>query len=156
MTKGLCQDSTEGLRAETETATACLSTQTRVDRRESCHSPGLPTLFMTNWGWRLDSGGSKALLGEEDERGLTFFCWLFQIENPRYLREKPVPLSPVSCQGLPRGLCLSLNFTITLSTNLFPLYLCRFSSQALGGTALWVRIRAHSLFRARRYAPKSS
>lgn len=26
------------------------------------------------------------------------FCFLFQIENPRYLRQKPIPLSRVSCQ----------------------------------------------------------
>lgn len=26
---------------------------------------------------------------------------ILQIENPRYLREKPVPLDPVSCQGAP-------------------------------------------------------
>uniref|UniRef100_A0A7N6AN79 DUF4485 domain-containing protein n=1 Tax=Anabas testudineus TaxID=64144 RepID=A0A7N6AN79_ANATE len=30
-----------------------------------------------------------------------FFCLLFQIENPRYLRERPIPLSPVSCQEDP-------------------------------------------------------
>lgn len=65
----------------------------------------LPTLFMTVWGWRLGFGCSKALLGENEKKeGKRFFCLLFQIENPRYLREKPIPLSPVSCQGLPCGL----------------------------------------------------
>uniref|UniRef100_A0A8C4GSM5 Centrosomal protein 112 n=1 Tax=Dicentrarchus labrax TaxID=13489 RepID=A0A8C4GSM5_DICLA len=29
------------------------------------------------------------------KRGLKFFYLLFQIENPRYLREKPIPLSPI-------------------------------------------------------------
>uniref|UniRef100_A0A3P8SW41 Centrosomal protein 112 n=1 Tax=Amphiprion percula TaxID=161767 RepID=A0A3P8SW41_AMPPE len=38
------------------------------------------------------------------KRGLKFFCLLFQIENPRYLREKPIPLSPVSCQRVLCGL----------------------------------------------------
>uniref|UniRef100_A0A3Q1FMW5 Centrosomal protein 112 n=1 Tax=Acanthochromis polyacanthus TaxID=80966 RepID=A0A3Q1FMW5_9TELE len=66
----------------------------------------LPTLFMANSGRRLDSGGGEALLGEEEgkDRSKVFFCLLFQIENPRYLREKPIPLSPVSCQSILCGL----------------------------------------------------
>uniref|UniRef100_A0A3Q3WM44 DUF4485 domain-containing protein n=1 Tax=Mola mola TaxID=94237 RepID=A0A3Q3WM44_MOLML len=37
-----------------------------------------------------------------------FFLLVFcQIENPRYLREKPIPLSPVSCQGVPSRLFIT-------------------------------------------------
>lgn len=42
-------------------------------------------------------------LGSEELK-LILFIFPFdilQIENPRYLREKPVPLNPVSCQGAP-------------------------------------------------------
>ena len=49
----------------------------------------------------LDSGNGEALLGEEEgkKKSKVFLFTLFQIENPRYLRENPIPLSPVSIQA---------------------------------------------------------
>lgn len=38
-------------------------------------------------------------LPEEEESKVVLYCLVLQIENPRYLRENPVPLSPVSADG---------------------------------------------------------
>uniref|UniRef100_A0A8C6PLN5 Centrosomal protein 112 n=1 Tax=Nothobranchius furzeri TaxID=105023 RepID=A0A8C6PLN5_NOTFU len=42
--------------------------------------------------------------GRGKKRSLKCSCLLFQIENPRYLRENPIPFCPVSCPGLHCGL----------------------------------------------------
>lgn len=140
----------------------CVSKQTRADGRDSSPRTELLMRF-PHCLWQSKGGGwilVLARLCQEWKRGLKLFCLLFQIENPRYLREKPIPLSPVSFQGVRRGLFIitskklqSLNSSATKS-NPTHLYLGRFSSQALGGTAPWLTIRAHSLFIAKRYAPQ--
>ena len=48
---------------------------------------------------RRSGGGSSFALFYSSASFLLFF--FKQIENPRYLREKPIPLSPVSVKALP-------------------------------------------------------